>query len=143
MYKILVTTDGSEQSIKTIEEAVKIALPLKAEITVLSVVEDVNSMIYASNIPKEVLDKVKKDQTSYYNEIAEKAKKMVEEKGVKVTSLVKKGYPVDVICDIAEKGKYDLVVVGRRRLGKLQGFILGSVSNKVVQYAKTSVLVIK
>ncbi len=143
MYKILVTTDGSEQSMKTIDEAIRVALPMGAEVTVLSVIEDTDSMNYASSIPKDVIKQVKQDQVKYYTEAVEKAKKKLEEKGVKAKTLVSKGYPVDVICNTAEKDKFNLIILGRRRLTKIQGLILGSVSNKVVQYAKTNVMIVK
>ena len=60
MYKILVTTDGSEQASKTIEEAAKLALAMNAEVTVLSVIENADNMNYASNVPQDVMAKIKK-----------------------------------------------------------------------------------
>ena len=39
MYKILLTTDGSEQSLKAVDEASKVAIAMNAEVTVLSVIE--------------------------------------------------------------------------------------------------------
>ena len=41
MYKILLATDGSENSFKAAEKAAEIAKPMDAEITVLSVAHDV------------------------------------------------------------------------------------------------------
>ncbi|HAX17239.1 MAG TPA: universal stress protein [Actinobacteria bacterium] len=143
MYKILVTTDGSEQSAKTIDEAAKIAIAMNAEVTVLSVADHAENMNYASSIPKEIMNKLKKDQEAFYKNAVESAKQKLEEKGLKVKTKILKGSPVDAICSIAEKDKHDLIIVGRRRLGKFQGFFLGSVSSKVLQYAKTNVMVIK
>ena len=143
MYKILVTTDGSQQSSKTIEEAAKLALAMNAEVTVLSVIENADNMNYASNVPQDVMAKLKKEQASFYDNAAETAKKALESKGINVKTVVKKGSPVENICTLAEEEKHDLIIVGRRRLSKFQGFFLGSVSNKVLQYAKTNVMVIK
>jgi nucleotide-binding universal stress UspA family protein len=44
MYKILVATDGTVQSRATIDETIRIAVPLKAEVLVLSVMEDTGSV---------------------------------------------------------------------------------------------------
>ena len=143
MYKILVTTDGSEQSAKTIEEAAKLALAMNAEVTVLSVIENADNMNYASNVPQDVMQRLKKEQAAFYDNAVEKAKKVFETKGLKTTTVVKKGSPVENICTLAEKEKHDLIIIGRRRLSKFQGFFLGSVSSKVLQYAKTNVMVIK
>ncbi len=45
------------------------------------------------------------------------------------------GIARDIIAE-AEKGKYDTVVVGRRGLSATASFVLGSVSNKIVQNIK-------
>jgi nucleotide-binding universal stress UspA family protein len=45
------------------------------------------------------------------------------------------GIARDIIAE-AEKGKYDTVVVGRRGLSATAAFVLGSVSNKIVQNVK-------
>ncbi len=143
MYKILVATDGSVQSRTTIDEAARIAAPLKAEVTVLAVVEGPESMTYASSIPTDVMSRVRQDQEKYYAKAVEEAKAKLAEKGVKARTLVLRGDPVDLICGTAENENADLIVVGRRRLSKLEGMFLGSVSNKVMLNAKTSVMVVK
>ena len=45
------------------------------------------------------------------------------------------GIARDILTE-AEKGKYDTVVVGRRGLSATASFVLGSVSNKIVQNIK-------
>ncbi|MFV9646695.1 MAG: universal stress protein, partial [Desulfobacterales bacterium] len=45
------------------------------------------------------------------------------------------GIARDIIAE-AEKGKYDTVVVGRRGLSATAAFVLGSISNKIVQNIK-------
>ena len=143
MYKILLTTDGSEQSLKAVDEASKVAIAMNAEVTVLSVIENADNMNYATNVPRDVMVKLKMEQTAFYNNAVESVKKKLDEKGLKVTAVVKTGSPDENICTLAEKEKIDMIIVGRRRMSKFQGFFLGSVSSKVLQYAKTSVLVIK
>ncbi len=143
MYKILVTTDGSKQAAKTAEEAAKIALAMDAEVTVLSVSENAENMNYSNHIPRDVMVKIKEEQSSFYEDAAAAVKKTLEEKGIKANTVIKHGSPVENICDLAEKEKHDLIIVGRRRMSKFSGFFLGSVSNKVLQYAKTNVMVIK
>jgi nucleotide-binding universal stress UspA family protein len=143
MYKILVATDGTAQAGTTIDETIRIAVPLKAEVTVLSVMEDSDSMNYASSVPQDVMAKVQQDQEKFYARAVEQAKGRLQEKGLKTRSLVLKGDPVEVICATAEEEGCDLIILGRRRLGRLQSLLLGSVSNKVLMNAKTNVLIIK
>ena len=47
------------------------------------------------------------------------------------------GIARDIIAE-AGKGKYDTIVVGRRGLSATASFVLGSVSNKIVQNIKDS-----
>ena len=42
----------------------------------------------------------------------------------------------------AQKSKADLIVMGTRGLGTLKGFLVGSVSRKVIHYAACPVMVV-
>ena len=44
--------------------------------------------------------------------------------------------PAQAIMEEAEKGKYDTIVVGRRGLSKVEEFVMGRVSNRVIHMAK-------
>jgi nucleotide-binding universal stress UspA family protein len=46
------------------------------------------------------------------------------------------GSPAHAIVEQAEKGKYDTILVGRRGLSKVEEFIMGRVSNRVIHMAK-------
>jgi nucleotide-binding universal stress UspA family protein len=63
--------------------------------------------------------------------------------GIMIRTLIDHGDPVERICAQAEALKADLVVVGNRGLGEAGTFILGSVSQKVVQKCSRPVLVVK
>jgi nucleotide-binding universal stress UspA family protein len=53
--------------------------------------------------------------------------------GLEITPLVLEGEPADVLLDVARERSADLLVVGMRRLGWLEGMVLGSTSRKVSQ----------
>lgn len=71
------------------------------------------------------------------------SKKNCEKQGVKFASKIQYGSPASKIVESAEKGKFDLVVVGSRGIGGIKGAILGSVANTIVHKSKVSVLVVK
>ncbi len=142
MYKILVTTDGSNHSEKVLDEAIIIASGMGAEVTVLGVVEE-GEHSYFSNIPIDVANVVKKDKEDFFKDTIGKAKSKIESKGVKVESIIIPGVPSDVICSYAERENFNLIIMGSRRMGKVHGFLLGSVSSKVLHTAKTSVLIVR
>ncbi len=140
MEKILVAIDGSEQSNKTIGEAAKLAEKFKAELTTLYVIEENPQIGYDIFAAYKTAETQLKDAA---NKILEKAAKTISEKGVKVKTRLEKGHASDIICDIAEKEKFDLVVIGSRGLSGLGGMLLGSVSNAVVHCVKTNIMIIK
>jgi nucleotide-binding universal stress UspA family protein len=150
MYKILLATDGSEHSQKTIQEVIKLAQSLEAEITVLSVVESIPIGDYnyyygidnTSNFVKS-LENAERNLEDRALKILEKSQRDFQEKDIIVETLLRKGQPADIICKVAEEGGFDLVVVGSRGLGGLKELILGSVSNKVAHSLKVSLLIVK
>ena len=57
--------------------------------------------------------------------------------------LVEAGNPVSRIVSIAEKGNFDLVIMGTRGHGKLEGAIMGSVASGVISRCSKPVLVVR
>lgn len=48
----------------------------------------------------------------------------------------------DIIAEYANDGGYDMIIMGRRGLSTIQGFLLGSVSEKVIKKAKCPVTIV-
>ncbi|MBN1498985.1 MAG: universal stress protein [Spirochaetes bacterium] len=63
--------------------------------------------------------------------------------GIKTKCLGELGEPAGVIINMAEEGKYDLVVLRDRDRTDVGRFFLGSITDKVVHHCKTAVLVLK
>ncbi len=156
MYKILLATDGSEHSNKTVEEAIKLAACSGAETTVLSVAENIPVSDYYragmsfDEMDREAVARLKKSLEDAERNLENTARKVLEDaerrfrdKGLKIKTMLMKGHPADVICRVAEEGAFDLVMLGSRGLGGIKELLLGSVSNKVAHCAKTSVLIVK
>lgn len=61
--------------------------------------------------------------------------------GVPVFRRVEQGSPAQVLVDASKEA--DLTVVGTRGYGGFKGALLGSVSQQVVQYASSSVVVVR
>jgi len=53
------------------------------------------------------------------------------------------GRTADDIVGFANKGKYDMIVIGARGLGGVKEKFLGSVSNKVMHKSRIPVLIVK
>jgi nucleotide-binding universal stress UspA family protein len=88
----------------------------------------------------ENMDDVLRD---YAREVAEGAKDDALKLGAeKVRAFVKNGQPARTIVLFAEERKADLIVVGSRGLGDIEGYLLGSVSHKVTSLADCPVMVV-
>jgi len=135
MKKILIGFDGSEGS----EQALNRAMML---------IEEYGELILLAVVPSSS-DKIFFEE-SVYKKLKQKAKNMVDdaikdigEHSFAVTGMVEEGDPAAVIIDIASKLNVDLIVLGSKGTSALGHYLLGSVANKVVQYAHKPVMVVR
>ena len=141
--KVLIATDGSDESVEAAKVASQyIEQGLTKELLVLNIeptfvagtidmgmtvgnVENWNSMAqeYGKNIIEETCRNIKGEAT--------------------ITKKVIMGDPASSICECAENNDCELIIMGSRGNSQLKGLLLGSVSTKVLHYAKCPVLVVK
>jgi len=130
MSNLLVCVDGSENSIKALNYSVNLAEKMGSKITLLNVQE------------RKLYDSSPKAAKEIGEKILSKTLDAIGIKKVKVGKKLEFGVPSDSIVEFAEKGNYDLIVLGSRGLGTVKRFLLGSVSDDVSHKAKCSVLVV-
>lgn len=145
--KVLVATDGSDHAKKAIDYACDLALKYDAEVYLLYV-------IYKSGVPKSLLKVIeahrieKTPEHAILKEIGDRIIKMAErecrERGVKnFQSSIIEGDPAQAIIEFAREKGVDMIVMGSRGLGNLEGVFLGSVSHKVCNLAHCTCLTVK
>ena len=77
-------------------------------------------------------------------QIIKNASESAKKAGVaNVSSEIRVGDYANSILEVANKTDADIIVLGRRGLSNLKGFVTGSVSHKVSQRAECSVLTVK
>ncbi len=77
-------------------------------------------------------------------QLLKNASKTASQAGVaNVTTEIRSGDYANCILEVAKKADADIIVMGRRGLSKLKGFVTGSVSHKVSQRAECSVLTVR
>ncbi len=151
MNKILVAVDGSEKSRGAVEKAVELASCLNADITLITVVADINQVIDIAEASTHAAihrglkerEAQEKNLEKQGQQVLDEAGKILTEADLEFDTLLRKGDPADVICDVAEEENYELIILADKGLGGVKRFFLGSISDKVVRYATTSVLVVK
>jgi nucleotide-binding universal stress UspA family protein len=57
--------------------------------------------------------------------------------------VAKTGHAPDVIAKLADKGKFDLVVMGSHGHSNLMNLVMGSVTNQVIARCKAPVLLVR
>jgi nucleotide-binding universal stress UspA family protein len=132
---VLYATDGSECA-RTAGRLLA-ALPLSADtrVNILGVVplfDWVESPLFAEWSAQE--------EKAAYQHLDETAV-LLHEHGIPADVTVRRGSAAAVILDQAEADHADLVVVGSHGRGAMERFLIGSVSERVARYARTSVLV--
>ncbi|MFP4655833.1 MAG: universal stress protein [Methanohalobium sp.] len=141
--KILIATDGSENSKKAVESGVELASCTGAETHAVYVVST-HSRI--GGIPQRGADWIKNvrfDLEEEGKKALEDVKKVGEERGVDVKTAILDGHPSDEIINFAEKNGVDLIIVGTLGKTGINRFLLGSVAQNVVTHAKGKVLVVR
>jgi nucleotide-binding universal stress UspA family protein len=127
--KLLVPVDGSKNSQRALAYAASLAKKAGGSITLLHVQE---SRLFNSH--PEVTKTI---GNSILTEASEKLK------GIDFDKKLESGDPARRILDIAEKGDFDLIVMGGCGHNTVARFLLGSVSNHVLHYTEHAVLVVK
>jgi len=145
--KILVPVDGSEHAYKAIEFAANLASQSDAIIHLLHVVK-------LTKIPEAIKEYVRAEEiqeSPYFvalqtmgDQILIAAKKEAEKKGAKyIETRVIQGDPAETIINYANKGNFDMIVIGSRGLGSFKGLMLGSVSSKVCHAADRTCVTVR
>ena len=83
----------------------------------------------------------------YYTDESEKVFKPLRaffsKQRIDAAFVAKVGSAADVIAEVANKGKFDLVMMGSHGHSSLTSLVMGSVTNKVMANCSTPVLVVR
>jgi nucleotide-binding universal stress UspA family protein len=135
---ILVAYDGSDHSQKALDIAVKIAQCTGGQLKVLFAFDKV-PLIFGD------------DETEHFIEraMAKGREKLAEATAhlsnaqVAFSADIVEGPAAEAILRVAQAESCDLIVMGSRGLGRVQGLLLGSVSYRVLHHAQIPVLTVR
>lgn len=140
MYKrILVPLDGSALSERVLPIARRLARAFGASIDLFYAIQAPSEEI-SEGIPEEITSQAKKDGEEYLERMANSLSTDSEE--MRIGYSVQAGYPASMIIELSESQRETLIVMSTHGYSGLQLLLLGSVASKVVQAAKTPVLLI-
>ena len=144
--KILVAIDGSPQSDKAAEEAVRLAAgnqsQFKSRIYALLVLPNTPVSTYTDFVPEAPMT-----ETNKWDELRERIFYVVEkcatEHNIPLEMIIEYGDPAERIIALAKREEIDVIVIGSSGKGFIQRKIMGSVSHKVASNAACSVFVVR
>ncbi len=132
---ILCGVDGSEESLHAAKLGAMIAKRLSSRLLGLCVIP--RHQVFQLGIHRAQGEvELEADARALLNRVQ-------NETGFPIEQLILGGEPADTILDIAAKRSCELIVVGRRGIGGVERWLLGSVVTKIVLHAASTVLVSK
>jgi nucleotide-binding universal stress UspA family protein len=140
--KILLPVDGSKSSLNAAKYVAKLAKELrsKCSVTLVSIHDDIGLGHVKQFVAQNVID-------DYLRETSEKelktAQKALDAAGIKHSMAIKRGNVAQEIINLANKEKFDLIVMGSKGRTGILDALMGSVAQKVSASAKQPVLLIK
>ena len=146
--KVILATDGTQQSEAAIESTKNLNLNEGDEITVISVVDmalPLSVDLYAGYLSttEEIEVAVKESSEKLLQTTANKLKEILAERKVSILTELLNGSPESRIVEKAEEIEADLIIVGSHGYNRWERLLLGSVSDSVIHHAPCSVLVVR
>jgi nucleotide-binding universal stress UspA family protein len=135
---ILVAYDGSEQSRLALDTAVEIAQSFHSKLIVLYAFDKVPLVLGDEETERFIERAMSKGR----EKLAE-ATLHLKESGIEFSVDTVEGPAAEAILRVAEVAGCDLIVMGSRGLGMVQGLLLGSVSYRVLHRATIPVLIVR
>jgi len=139
--KVLVATDGSERSMKAVRRGLELAVTEGSDITLIAVAPSLSALVMdVDELPVSVQEALDFEAVN----AIDKAKAVFDEKGVKVVTLLARGkVPANAILEVADEGRFDLILMGSTGKTGIERYLLGTTASKVVANASCSVAVIR
>jgi nucleotide-binding universal stress UspA family protein len=137
--QILIPIDFSDQAIIALDQSYNLAKFYNAELTLLYVIDEGNSMNRLFHKPV--------DEDAVKKEIDEKLKELgatvTKKHGVKVNTVIAKGHIYDKILEVADMISAKMIIMGTNGTVGLKKRFIGSNALRVVKEAKCPVVTIK
>lgn len=143
--RVLLATDGSDQSKKAEEYVAKHFDPADTQVAVMAVAERVRlprSTTVGGYSPQVDVEELQEDILNRATQIGEETVERLAEKGFNATREVPRGHPGEEIVAWADENDVQAIVMGRRGRGSLRELLMGSVSQYVVHHASRPVIVV-
>ena len=143
MKRILHPSDFSKGSGAAFKKAVELARTMRATLDLLHVMAPVAPVLGYGYVSPQTYDQLAASGTRWAEQEMARLVKKARAAGVKTTSTIVEGVPVDRIVRAARARHADLVVMGTHGRTGWSRFFLGSVAARVVATSPSPVLTVR
>ncbi|MFZ7127286.1 MAG: universal stress protein [Desulfobacterales bacterium] len=138
MFKrILVAYDGSAHSVAALEYALRMAETFEATLWIVHAYPQTSDMLGYEDFEKLVARRKAGGET-----VLKDARQKVGDTTVEITEDLIEGPEAEAILSVAKVRNIELIVMGTRGMGTLEGIMFGSVSRKVSNHSKCPVMLV-
>ncbi|MBL7120253.1 MAG: universal stress protein [Dehalococcoidia bacterium] len=143
--RVLIATDGSEYSDEVTRFVLDLQLSRRTEIFVVTALHSfANSTarrpLLELKIGQQTLARLQATEEKMAQSLIDKARYQVRQKGFGVSCIILRGEPAEEILMAADTFCPELIALGAKGLNGSQGFLMGSVAQRVARFARFSVL---
>ena len=155
LHHILLVSDGSEHSQRAASYLGRFPFPEHLDLRVMHVLPPIRrpvmmepyygawQTVYAQLPTREEEAAIEEREAKIGHALLKRTSSLLQRQGLNPTSVLSRGDAATEIIDYATMHQLDLIVAGSRGLSEFKGWWMGSVSRKLVHYAKCSVLIVK
>jgi len=137
---ILIPTDGSDHSLRAAELGISLAKVLGAKIFTIYAIDPIILEELTKGIEEKAVEKELKEKGErYLNYIV----KLAEKEGLTAEAILAKGEPHDQIVYYAKSKGVNMIVMGTLGRRGTKRILIGSVTERVIEYAPCPVLVVR
>ncbi len=139
MFKnILLAFDGSEHSSKAAKLAGEICRSMSSDLWLITVFDPVPGYIGQPYLDQAIAQRMETGEA-----VLKDALSQIGEISGKLTTELLEGPVAEAILGVIDAREIDLVIMGTRGLSRLQGLVVGSQSQKVIQHASCPVMLVR
>lgn len=138
--KILVPLDGSPLSGRTIQNLIGLKENLRIPLTLLHVL-DLSRISYRGFAEKSFAE-IEDDAREKARQLIARQQAEFAAAGMETATLIKEGHARETICELADSGEYDLLVIGKHVDSDLRNMLFGQVANYVIHHVTCPVLIV-
>ena len=138
LKKFLVPVDGSDYSMRAAKYAAELVELTNGEIVLMHCHKSFPIVLREPHFQNAINKIMEKS-----NILVEPYRKLFQETGTSFTERLLEGPAANAICEVAKLEKLDMIVIGSRGRNKLEGLLLGSCTQRVLNMASCPVLVIR